>query len=274
MSDNANAPRPMWQHPLYDAHQLALQFATRDPRALQRHEVAMYSQNGEDGIIAEIFRRVGPGERIFVELGVDDGQENNTRFLLEQGWRGFWFDGNQAALEQARETFADFIDSGALTITHALIDRGNAQRILDAAGVPARVDFFSIDLDQATSHLWRAIKTRARVACVEYNGTVPAGLALEVPMKGGLFWDGTAWYGGSLKTMELIGRERGLNLVGCDSHGINAFFVEAGVNEALFAEPFTAENHWIPLRMALHSLSRAKTARQWVVPPEAGGDYI
>jgi len=43
-----------------------------------------YSQNSEDGIIEEIFRRVGTTNRFFVEFGVEDGTENNTRFLLEK----------------------------------------------------------------------------------------------------------------------------------------------------------------------------------------------
>src|ERR1700740_3619408 len=61
-----------------------------DPRNLNRHEFQVFSQFGEDGIIAEIFRRVGTVNRTFLEIGIGDGLQNNTTFLLFQGWRGFW----------------------------------------------------------------------------------------------------------------------------------------------------------------------------------------
>ena len=66
-----------------------------DPRRLLRYHSQVCSQNGEDGIIHEIFRRIGTTTKIFVEVGVGDGCENNTAFLLSQGWTGFWIDGVQ-----------------------------------------------------------------------------------------------------------------------------------------------------------------------------------
>jgi len=69
-----------------------------DPRRLLCYQSQVCSQNGEDGIIHEIFRRIGTTTRIFVEVGVGDGCENNTAFLLSQGWTGFWLDGDSGFL--------------------------------------------------------------------------------------------------------------------------------------------------------------------------------
>ena len=66
----------------------------QDPKRLNRSELKVCSQNGEDGIIAEIFRRIGTGNRHFVEFGASDGSENNTALLLRQGWTGLWMDAN------------------------------------------------------------------------------------------------------------------------------------------------------------------------------------
>src|ERR1035437_7410647 len=82
-----------------------------DPRSLTRFDARVYSQNGEDGLIAEIFRRIGKNDCYFVEIGVDNGQQTNTRLLLEQGWRGIWMDSNAGSLEQANETFSAFINN-------------------------------------------------------------------------------------------------------------------------------------------------------------------
>src|SRR5689334_6437610 len=54
-----------------------------DPRfaaskRLNRHEHQVFSQNGEDGMLQELFRRIGTTDRTFVEFGVGNGQRNNT----------------------------------------------------------------------------------------------------------------------------------------------------------------------------------------------------
>ena len=68
-----------------------------DPVAdLHRAESKQWSQNGEDGLLAELVRRVGQEEReerTFVEIGAADGSENCTRALAEIGWHGVWVEG-------------------------------------------------------------------------------------------------------------------------------------------------------------------------------------
>ncbi|MCF8506732.1 MAG: hypothetical protein K9G59_17625 [Caulobacter sp.] len=56
----------------------------RDPHTLVAHGFRVFSQNDEDGILAEIFRRIGTTNRHFVEIGATE----NTLFLLLQGWQG------------------------------------------------------------------------------------------------------------------------------------------------------------------------------------------
>ena len=66
----------------------------------------IYSQAGEDGIIAEIFRRIGTTTKDFVEFGSGNGRENNTVSLLTtQGWKGLWIEGDNEAV--SREAMTD-----------------------------------------------------------------------------------------------------------------------------------------------------------------------
>ena len=76
------------QRNLYHAERYA------SPKRINRHEYQVFSQSGEDGIIDEIFRRIGSTNRHFVEFGVDDGLETNTTNLLIKGWRGAWIEGS------------------------------------------------------------------------------------------------------------------------------------------------------------------------------------
>src|SRR5919109_2537002 len=70
---------------------------------LTPYELRVYSQNGEDGVLAELLRRLPPGTRSFVEFGTGDGLETNTRRLAQSGWRGLYIEGDDqsyASLER------------------------------------------------------------------------------------------------------------------------------------------------------------------------------
>jgi hypothetical protein len=237
------------------------------PLSLARHSAQIYSQNGEDGMIAEVFRRIGTQNRVFVEIGVGDGQQNNTRLLLEQGWTGVWVDSNADMLATAQATFATYVDRGALRIVEGDVGVETVNVLLDSVGVPETLDFLSLDIDQNTSHAWRALQLRARVACIEYNAALPATIALEVPYHRSQLWTGTNWFGASLKALEQIGTTKGMHLVGCDLNGVNAFFVDASLTDGCFQPPFEAAAHYEPIRLSAvrrYGHPPSEVARSWV----------
>jgi hypothetical protein len=219
-----------------------------DPKSLARFNRRMYSQHGEDGVIAEIFNRVGRNNRTFLEIGVGDGRQNTTRYLLEQGWRGTWIEGSENDCLSARDFLSGYIDSGALKIVSAFVTAENINALLDEAKVPELIDYISVDVDMNTGYIWEAIKRRSRVACIEYNCTMPANAAMTVPYDSSAVWDGSAWYGSSVKKLERIGQSKNMALVGCDLVGVNAYFVESSEAQGKFREPFTAETHYEPPR--------------------------
>jgi hypothetical protein len=57
----------------------------QDDKKLNKYEYQVFSQNGEDGIIQEIFKRIGTTNKFFFEFGVANGEECNTLLLLHQG---------------------------------------------------------------------------------------------------------------------------------------------------------------------------------------------
>lgn len=259
-----------WQAQIQRATMLASVTAAdgrhSDPLSLTRAYAQVYSQNGEDGMTAEIFRRIGHRDRFFVEIGIENGLQCNTRLLLEAGWRGVWLEGSEKMAQEALQCFRAFVESGALKILVGIIGPENVESALDQLEVPARFDYLSLDVDQHTHSVWRALKRQARVACIEQNASIPPSMALEVPFDPTKSWDGTNWYGAGLKALELIGAAKGMHLVGCDMVGVNAFFVTADETEGRFRAPFNAETHFQPASHALlahtgHSASRA--ARRW-----------
>jgi len=224
-----------------------------DPKRLMRFAHQTYSEHGEDGMIAEVFRRIDAPLRTFVEIGTGDGLQNNTTALLNRGWRGWWIDGDPSNVSSILTKFRQPIVSGQLSVLEALVTAENIVSLLDRLGVPKELDLLSLDIDRNTYWVWRAISNvyRPRVAVIEYNASFPPDVDWKVQYRADACWNGSAYFGASLKAMELLGRHHGYSLVGCDFTGVNAFFVRSDVCGERFAEPFTAENHYEPPRYGL-----------------------
>ena len=212
----------------------------------------VFSQGDEDGIIAEIFRRIGTTDRTFVEFGCGDGIENNTAYLLFQGWSGLWLDSLEKNERVLRRRWANEIAQGKLKFQRAMINAGNIDALLTAGGMSGSVDLLSIDIDSNDYHVWKAISViEPRAVCIEYNAKFPPPVEWIMPRDDNYVWNRTDRMGASLSAMTRLGLEKGYSLVGCDIIGANAFFVRADLAKGHFAEPFTAENHYQPPRYYL-----------------------
>lgn len=226
----------------------------RDPRRLLVHGAQYFSQNYEDGMIAEIFRRIGTTNRNFLEIGVGNGGENNTMALLASGWNGWWIEGDQACCDSITDRFAAYPSPASrLTLRQSLVTPEGISALLEELRLPAEVDLFSLDIDLDTYHIWAALPNfRPRVIVVEYNGAFAPDVSWIHPYQPGKSWDLSQAFGASLKAFEILGAERGYRLVGCDIIGINAFFVRDDLVGEHFAMPFTSENHYEPPRYSLY----------------------
>ncbi|MBS7703526.1 hypothetical protein [Chelatococcus asaccharovorans] len=211
----------------------------------------LFSQNYEDAIISAIFGRIGSGQKRFLEVGVGDGTENNTRLLLELGWRGAWVECDPAAVAAIKHRLADYLADGRLVLIEEAVTAETINDVVARCGLSGEIDFLSLDIDMNTSHVWRALSLKARVACLEYNASFPPEVEFEVAYDPQAAWQGSSYFGASLLSLDTIARQKTMALVGCDLMGINAFFVRQDLAEAHFAGPHTPAAHYQPPRYAL-----------------------
>jgi len=225
----------------------------RDPKRLLAHGAQCWSQNHEDGMIHEIFRRVGTTSKTFLEIGVEDGSETNTTLLLSAGWKGWWIEANPDSCSSISAQLQKMPKaSKRLQLKRAFVSPANINALLAELAVPQEVDLFSLDIDLNTYHIWAALENfRPRVMVVEYNASFPPDQVWIHPLNPDATWDYTQPFGASLKAFELLGSKLGYSLVGCDLTGINAFFVRNDLVKNLFSGPFTSENHHEPARYHL-----------------------
>jgi hypothetical protein len=233
-----------------------------DPKRLLRYGFKVYSQCDEDGIIQEIFRRIGHGNRIFVEFGVETGIECNSAKLLMEGWRGLWLDGSAQHVAQIRKNLDVFCRDGRLQVIESFITAENINALLQRAGMAGDIDLLSIDIDRNDYWVWKAIEVvKPRVVVIEYNATLRPPLSLVIPYDPLQTWNGTNYFGASLEALVRLGREKGYRLVGCSFSGANAFFVQDELAGDHFLDPATAEEHYEPPRYFFGLLSAGHRAQ-------------
>jgi hypothetical protein len=179
---------------------------------LNRYEAQHYSQHGEDGIIAAIFRKVGAIDKFCVEFGVETGAECNTSYLIRnKGWSFLWMDALEGASEPIKKEY---------------ITAENINQLFAKYAVPKEFDLLSIDIDYNTYWVWKAIEGFSpRVAVIEYNAYFLPTESMAVPYDQRRVWDGTNYFGASLLALTKLAAEKGYTLVACDNSGVNAFFV-------------------------------------------------
>lgn len=247
-----------------------LQSAYQGTLRLEPHGFKVYSQGDEDGLLQEIFRRIGATDRRFIEIGVGDGSENNTAYLLHQGWTGLWIDGPPFATRIA-ENWPAQTAAGALKFIGRYVEPDNVDDVLRDGGVSGDLDLLSFDIDGNDFHVLQRISVvRPRVVCLEYNAAFPPPYEWVMPYDANhRYVEGSNFFGASLSALDKLMREKGYSLVGCSLTGANAFFVRSELAAGKFAEPFTAEHLYQPARYYLtywHPAMRYGFPTGWLPP--------
>jgi hypothetical protein len=220
-----------------------------DPKRLLRHGFKVYSQHDEDGIIQEIFRRVGTTSRTFVEFGVETGAECNTTKLLIEGWSGLWIEANAPSCQRIASLFDAFLRDKRLTLHQSMVTAENINELIRSGGFSGEIDLLSIDIDFNDYWVWKAIEVaNPRVVTIEYNAGLRPPMSVTVPYQPNRSSDGTNFFGASLEALVRLGRTKGYRIVSCNISGSNAFFVREDLCADHFVTPATAEEHYEPPR--------------------------
>ena len=223
-------------------------------------EFRVYSQFGEDGIIQYLINRVPIEHDVFVEFGVADYRESNTRFLLcNDNWRGLILDGGTSHVE--------FLRSNPLGWRHSIEARSvfvtpdNINETIAEAGMSGDIGLLSIDIDGNDYWVLDAIDVVSpRILIVEYNSTFGPDAAVSVPFDPG--FDRTTahhsnlYWGASLAAICQAADKKGLAFVGSNSAGNNAFFVRRSLLGDL--STLTPQEGWVDARFRESRDARGK----------------
>ena len=214
-------------------------------KSLIKKGFKVFSQQDEDGILEEIFKRIGTKSKNFIEIGVETGEECNTTYLLHKGWKGLWIEGNFDFKKKIDYIFSKYLKNN-LKITYCKVNPKNInQEILKYFKQNEEIDLLSIDIGTHTYHTLENMNfINPRVIVTEYNAKYGPTLEWKIKYDENSAWDGSDNYGASLKSFEKMLKEKKYKLVACNISGVNAFFVKEELINDNFENNFTSEYHF------------------------------
>lgn len=219
--------------------------------SLRDVEFKVFSQWGDDGIIQWLTSVLEFPTRTFVEFGVANYRESNTRFLLmNDNWAGFVMDASESNVREIVNS--EYFWKHELTARAAFIDADNINNLLRGSSLGSAIGILHIDLDGNDYWIWRKIDAiDPTVVILEYNGVLGVDRPITVPYAKD--FDRTKahpsnlYYGASLRALYQESMRKGYALIGCNSAGNNAYFVRRDkLNDSV--REVSLEDGYVPSR--------------------------
>jgi hypothetical protein len=205
--------------------------------SLDEVEFKVFSQWGEDGILQYLISHIPISQRIFIEFGVEDYSESNTRFLLlNNNWEGLVIDANPKleSVLRGKELYWRY----NLTAKSSFITAENINNIIETSGLNGDIGLLSIDIDGNDYWVWKAIDVISpRIVVCEYNSVFGSKYEITTPYRGDFektkYHHSNLCFGASLAAICRLAEEKGYDFVGSNSEGCNAFFVRKDISNGL-----------------------------------------
>lgn len=223
-------------------------------RNIHEAEFKVFSQWGDDGIIQYLINRIEIPVKKFIEFGVGDYSESNTRFLLlNDNWSGLVMDCSQKNVDSIKND--EIYWKHDLTAAHTFATAENINSTLSAAGFTGEAGLLHIDVDGNDYWVWKAIDCISpAIAIIEYNSLFGPERAITVPydpefnrMKAhhsGLY------AGASLSALCDLAHEKGYTFIGSNSAGNNAYFVRNDRTGSL--QPLSVKEGYVTSKFREH----------------------
>lgn len=219
--------------------------------AIEEAEFKVFSQFGEDGIIQHFISTLPIDKKIFIEFGVQDYSESNTRFLLmNNNWEGLILDSEASNIEKIKTQ--PYYWKHQLTAIPEFVTNDNINQIIKENNFSGNIGLLSIDIDGNDYHIWESItEVEPDIVICEYNSlfgkTHPVTIPYDPDFDRTKAHFSNLYFGASLPALIFLAKDKGYAFVGCNSAGNNAFFIKKthlGIIKELTCEEGFVNSHF------------------------------
>lgn len=216
--------------------------------SIQNVEFSVFSQFGDDGIIQWLIQNLDIPNKTFIEFGVEDFSESNSRFLMmNDNWSGFVMDGSELNIKILKSSY--YYWKYDLACKAVFITKDNINNLIEEQKFHREVGLLHIDIDGNDYHIWKEIDViEPIIVIVEFNGIFGKDRPLSVIYDENFIRSNAhhsnLLFGSSIKSLYELALEKGYSFIGCNSGGNNAYFVR---NDKLndVVRPVTLEQGYI-----------------------------
>jgi len=196
---------------------------------LSEVEFKIFSQFGDDGIIQYLIKKLAISTPIFIEFGVENYQESNTRFLLmNNNWSGMVMDGSAEHISYIQRQ--EYYWRNNLKAVEAFVTRDNINNLLTENGISGEIGILSIDIDGNDYWVWEKLTAvNPIIVIAEYNSVFGGDQPITIPydenfIRGKAHFSHLYW-GASLPALCHLAETKGYCFIGSNSAGNNAYFI-------------------------------------------------
>ena len=199
-------------------------------RDINSNEFKVYSQSGEDGILQFLINNVKISSNRFIEFGIENYLESNTRFLaLNNFWKGLIIDGSKSNIEFIKND--PIYWRCQINAVESFITKDNINDIIRSSNFDGNIGILSIDIDGNDYWVWKNINCiDASIIVIEYNSYFGKEANVTVPYDPNFVRNSKhyskIYYGASICALVNLGKEKGYSLVASNLGGNNLFFVK------------------------------------------------
>src|SRR5258706_395189 len=134
------------------------------------------SQNGECGIIEEIFKVLEINQGWVVEFGAWDGKYNSNsyHFLQDKKFNGVLIEGDPQKFQVLIENFKGEKNIHPVNAFVGWSGELSLDNILSKTPIPKEFELLSVDVDGTDYHIWEGLKEYTpKLIVIEFNPTIP-----------------------------------------------------------------------------------------------------
>ncbi len=179
---------------------------------IKKKEFKVFSQWGEDGIIDYLISNLDIENKTFIEFGVENYEESNTKFLLlNKNWDGFIMDSSTNNINYIKNS--ELYWKHSLTAVTSFVNKENINDLLKLSKFDKKIGLLSIDIDGNDYWVWQGIDTmEPSIVIIEYNSRLGIEKSYVVPYEKNFERKkanySMIYYGASLKALVKLGKKK------------------------------------------------------------------